>query len=126
MFVNKEISELMKGLISASKLLEPGGMIIVVSFHSIEDRIVKFFFNDLSSDKNLSRYLPKNENNIKIFQVDKKKPILPSQREVRINPASRSAKLRFALKLRDIDDYEKKFNEKFKFLLDIENISKKL
>ena len=81
---------------------------------------------ELSSDKNLSRYLPKNENNIKIFQVDKKKPILPSQREVKINPASRSAKLRFALKLRDIDDYEKKFNEKFKFLLDIENISKKL
>ena len=87
---------------------------------------MKFFFNDLSSDKNFSRYLPKNKNNEKIFQVDKKKPILPSQREVDINPASRSAKLRFALKLRDIDDYEKKFNEKFKFLLDIENISKKL
>ena len=126
MFVNNEISELMKGLVAASKLLEPGGMIIVVSFHSIEDRIVKFFFNDLSSGKNLSRYLPKNEHDKKIFKINKKKPILPSQREVEINPASRSAKLRFALKLRDIDDYEKKFNEKFKFLLDIENISKKL
>ncbi len=125
-FVNKEISELMKGLVAATKLLEPGGMIVVVSFHSIEDKIVKFFFNDLSSDKNLSRYLPNNGIGKKIFQVNKKKPITPSQREIEINPASRSAKLRFASKIGDIEGYEKKFNEKFKFLLEIENMSKKL
>ena len=126
MFVNTEISELINGLIAATKLLEPGGIIVVVSFHSIEDRIVKFFFNDLSSDKNLSRYLPKEGVSKKIFEVYKKKPIRPSEKEIEINPASRSAKLRFASKLRNIDGYEKKFNDKFKFLLDIESISEKL
>jgi len=125
-FVNREISELINGLVAATKLLEPGGMIVVVSFHSIEDKIVKFFFNDLSSDKNLSRYLPKDETSKKIFEIYKKKPIIPSRREIEMNPASRSAKLRFASKIRDIDEYEKKFNDKFKFLLDIEKISEKL
>ena len=43
-FVNKEISELIEGIIQATKLLKPGGKIIVVSFHSIEDKIVKYFF----------------------------------------------------------------------------------
>ncbi|OUX46435.1 MAG: 16S rRNA (cytosine(1402)-N(4))-methyltransferase [Candidatus Pelagibacter sp. TMED275] len=126
MFVNQEISELIKGLIAATKLLEPGGMIIVVSFHSIEDRIVKFFFNDLSSGKNLSRYLPGNSSEKKIFEIQKKKPIIPSNKEINTNPASRSAKLRYAIKLTDIDDYELKFYNKFKFLLDIENLSKKI
>ena len=126
MFVNREISELINGLVAATKLLEPGGMIVVVSFHSIEDKIVKFFFNDLSSEKNLSRYLPRDETRKKIFEIYKKKPIIPSKREIEINPASRSAKLRFASKLRNIDDYEKKFNDKFKFLLEIEKISEKL
>ena len=126
MFVNREISELINGLVAATKLLEPGGMIVVVSFHSIEDKIVKFFFNDLSSDKNLSRYLPRDETSKKIFEIYKKKPIIPSKKEIEINPASRSAKLRFASKLRNIDNYEKKFNDKFKFLLEIEKISEKL
>ena len=43
-FVNKEITELIKGIISATKKLKPGGKILVISFHSLEDKIIKFFF----------------------------------------------------------------------------------
>jgi len=50
-FVNKEISELIEGLINATKLLKTGGTIIIVSFHSIEDKIIKFFFNNYSKNK---------------------------------------------------------------------------
>ena len=58
-FVNKEISELINGIINATKFLKPGGKIIVVSFHSIEDKIVKYFFSNLSQNKSKpSRYLP--------------------------------------------------------------------
>ena len=47
-FVNKEITELINGIINATKKLKPGGKILVVSFHSIEDKIVKFFFTNFS------------------------------------------------------------------------------
>ena len=47
-FVNKEITELITGIISATKLLKPGGKILIVSFHSIEDKIVKYFFSNFS------------------------------------------------------------------------------
>ena len=50
-FVNKEISELIFGLINAAKIIKPGGKIIVVTFHSLEDKIVKFFFRSLSEKK---------------------------------------------------------------------------
>ena len=50
-FVNKEISELINGIINATKKLKPGGKILVVTFHSIEDKIVKFFFNNFSKNK---------------------------------------------------------------------------
>ena len=58
-FVNKEITELINGVINATKKLKPGGKILVVSFHSIEDRIVKYFFSNYSKNKSRSsRYLP--------------------------------------------------------------------
>ena len=60
-FVNKEISELIESLISSFKLLPKGGVIVVVSFHSIEDKIVKYFFHHYSQNKNSSRYLPEKE-----------------------------------------------------------------
>ena len=47
-FVNKEITELINGIINATKKLKPGGKILVVSFHSLEDRIVKYFFTNFS------------------------------------------------------------------------------
>ena len=80
-FVNKEISELIYGLINATKILKPGGIIIVVTFHSLEDKIVKFFFKNFSEKKSISRYMPKLAQENNIFKIVNKKPIIPSIRE---------------------------------------------
>ena len=58
-FVNKEISELIYGLINATKILKKDGILAVVTFHSLEDKIVKYFFKSLSENKSISRYEPK-------------------------------------------------------------------
>ena len=121
-FVNKEITELINGLIKAYNTLPIGGAIVVVTFHSIEDKIVKFFFKEYSEVKNSSRYLPKNSLSKKYFNLTKKKPIIPTKSEVKINPPSRSAKLRFAYKLEDGCDF-KKFVNNFDYLKDIENLN---
>ena len=121
-FVNKEVSELINGLINAYKILPIGGVIAVVTFHSIEDRIVKFFFKEYSESKNTSRYLPKFAANKKYFNLTKKKPIIPSFNEIKINNSSRSAKLRFAYKLQDGCDF-KNFIENFNYLKKIENLN---
>ena len=60
-FVNKEISELINGLIIAAKILKKKGVLAVVTFHSLEDKIVKYFFKSLSEHKSISRYQPKIE-----------------------------------------------------------------
>ncbi len=125
-FVNKEISELIYGLINATKILRPGGIMIVVTFHSLEDKIVKFFFKSLSEKKSISRYVPKLDNQDNIFELGNKKPIIPSNEELKENPRSRSAKLRFVIKKKNNFDFEKEILEKFSFLLEIENLSKKL
>ena len=125
-FVNKEISELIYGLINAAKILKSGGIIVVVTFHSIEDRIVKFFFKSLSENQSISRYMPKTNEKDKLFKLINKKPILPSNEEIKKNPPSRSAKLRFAIKEKDIVNFEKNILEKFSYLLEIENLSEKL
>ena len=81
--VNDELNNLKNVLPSALDVLEPGGRIVVISFHSLEDRIVKHFF----------------KNNIKFLKILTKKPIKPSEEEIKINPRSRSAKLRAVIKL---------------------------
>jgi len=124
-FVNKEISELIFGLINAFKILPVGGVIAVVSFHSIEDKIVKFFFKNFSQNKNSSRYIPDQTKEKKFFKLINKKPIFPSEKEIKINPPSRSAKLRYAIKIRHSENFDD-FIKKFKHLLDIEDLSKKL
>ena len=121
-FVNKEISELINGLINAYNILPIGGVIVVVTFHSIEDRIVKFFFKEYSELKNSSRYLPENNLNKKYFKLTQKKPITPTSKEINKNPPSRSAKIRYAYKSENGCDF-KIFLKKFKYLLDIENLS---
>ena len=125
-FVNKEISELIFGLINATKILEPGGKIVVVTFHSLEDKIVKFFFKSLSEKKSISRYMPKIEEKDNLFKIINKKPIVPSDRELKENILSRSAKLRFAIKEKDVPNFEKEILKKFNYLLEIENFSKKI
>jgi len=120
-FVNKEISELINGLINSFYLIPVGGIIAVVTFHSIEDKIVKFFFKNYSEVKNLSRYLPYKQINNRCFNLQNKKPITPSDKELKLNPPSRSAKLRFAVKINNECNFEE-FIQKFKKLLDIEKL----
>ncbi len=76
--VNRELENLKVGLSKALEALNPKGRLVVISFHSLEDRIVKKFMKE-NSDK---------------LKVLTKKPITPSEEEVRMNPSSRSAKLR--------------------------------
>ena len=125
-FVNKEISELIYGLINAAKLVKKDGIIAVVTFHSLEDKIVKYFFKSLSENKSISRYMPKGEDNINLFKLINKKPITPSEKEIYENPPSRSAKLRYVVKKEDFNDFETDILDKFSNLIEIENFSKKL
>ena len=125
-FVNKEISELIYGLINATKTLKKDGVIVVVSFHSLEDKIIKYFFKSLSEAKSISRYVPKTPTKKNLLNLISKKPILPSSTEVKQNPPSRSAKLRYAVKKYEFYNFETDILNKFKYLIDIENYSKKL
>ena len=103
--VNNEISELINGLINSFKILPVGGMLVIVTFHSIEDKIVKFFLKNYSENKNVSRYLPSKEEKKNLFKLINKKPIIPSINEIKLNPASRSAKLRYGIKLNNHSDF---------------------
>ena len=124
-FVNKEISELMYGLLNSFKILPIGGIIVVITFHSLEDKIVKYFFKNYSEIKNTSRYLPSHLKKKILFKLLKKKPILPDLNEIKKNPSSRSAKLRYGIKINDSSDFSE-FENKFEYLLNVENLGKKL
>jgi len=125
-FVNKEISELIYGLINATKILKKNGLIIVVSFHSLEDKIVKYFFKNLSETKSVSRYMPTTKEKVNLLKLVNKKPITATIKEVEENPSSRSAKLRSAIKKEEFYDFETDILDKFKYLIDIEKYSQKL
>ena len=125
-FVNKEISELIYGLINATKVLKKDGIIAVVTFHSLEDKIVKYFFKSLSENQSVSRYMPKGEEKINLFKSIIKKPISPSEKEIKKNPPSRSAKLRYVIKKESFYDFETDILKKFDHLIKIENFCKKL
>ncbi|MDR0677276.1 MAG: 16S rRNA (cytosine(1402)-N(4))-methyltransferase RsmH [Holosporaceae bacterium] len=84
--VNDELGELQAILKNALDLLQPEGIIAIVSFHSLEDRIVKLFFKDLAVNS--------------AFKLLTKKPVIPSKEEILLNPRSRSAKLRAISMLR--------------------------
>ena len=124
-FVNKEISELVDGIIKATKKLKPGGKILVITFHSLEDKIVKFFFNNYSKNKSRpSRYFPENKIEGKnLFEVYKNKVLRPSKKEVDQNNRSRSAKLRFAVRSNTNFQYPQDLINKFKTYLDLEAIN---
>ena len=121
-FVNKEITELIKGIINATKILKPGGKILVISFHSIEDKIVKYFFNNFSPNRSKSsRYLPETYDiNSSLFEKYKNQIFKPSNSEVEKNSLSRSAKLRFAIRNKNKFSYPDDLAIKFKRYLDLE------
>ena len=125
-FVNKEISELIHGLINATKVLKKNGILTVVTFNSLEDKIVKFFFKSLSENKSISRYVPVTEQVENLFILTQKKAIIPSDNEVRENLPSRSAKLRYGIKKSDFYDFETDIIDQFKHLIEIENFGDKL
>ncbi len=85
-FVNRELEELKTILQKSINLLNPEGKIIVVSFHSLEDRIVKIFFKEIIQRESS-------------FKILTKKPVIPTENEISLNPKSRSAKLRVLQKL---------------------------
>ena len=125
-FVNKEISELIFGLINAAKVLKKGGILGVVTFHSLEDKIVKYFFKSLSENKSISRYSPLIKQADTIFNLIQKKPITPSDEEVRENPPSRSAKFRYVIKKTDFYNFDTDIDKQFKNYIEIENYGDKL
>ena len=125
-FVNIEISELIYGLIYAAKIVDEGGIIAIVSFHSLEDKIIKYFFRSLSETKSISRYMPKIKEKTNLFKLINRKPITPSIQEIKENPPSRSAKLRFVIKEKNILNFETDILDKFNYLIEIENYSEKL
>ncbi|MDR6756646.1 16S rRNA (cytosine1402-N4)-methyltransferase [Mycoplana sp. BE70] len=93
-FVNDELGELARALFAAERVLKPGGRLVVVSFHSLEDRIVKKFFQDRSGRTTGSRHLPELIKKDVIFAPVGKSMIAASEEEAAANPRARSAKLR--------------------------------
>ena len=124
--VNKEISELIFGLINAAKVLKKDGVLAVVTFNSLEDKIVKYFLKSLSENKSISRYVPVTQQAETLFILDQKKAIVPTEKEVNENLPSRSAKLRYGIKKCNFYDFETDILDQFKNLIEIENFGDKL
>src|SRR5438067_4426656 len=95
-FVNEELDELHMALSAAERVLKPGGRLVVVSFHSLEDRIVKNFLAERSKAGGGSRHLPEIAQASPSFVVLTKRPVTPDEAEISANPRARSAKLRAA------------------------------
>jgi 16S rRNA (cytosine1402-N4)-methyltransferase len=93
-FVNDELRELAAGLLASERLLKPGGRLVVVAFHSLEDRIVKTFLVARSGRPAASRHQPERAAPEPTFRLLTKKPVEPSAGEIAANPRARSAKLR--------------------------------
>jgi 16S rRNA (cytosine1402-N4)-methyltransferase len=110
-FVNDELGQLVDGLLAAEKILRPAGRLVVVTFHSLEDRIVKRFLADRSGETSgPSRHKPAPERPSPTFDQLSGKPRTPRLEEVHLNPRARSAKLRAAVRLEapsraDISDF---------------------
>ena len=98
--VNDELGEVERGLAAAERLLAPGGRLAVVSFHSLEDRLVKDFLKEGSGlAARPSRHLPQAADSAARFRLISRKPIVAGPAELAANPRARSAKLRVAEKL---------------------------
>jgi 16S rRNA (cytosine1402-N4)-methyltransferase len=96
MFVNEELSELAGALAAAERVLKPHGRLVVVTFHSLEDRMVKAFLAERSRTAGVSRHQPDVEAPAPTFRLLTKRPVAPDEVEIAANPRARSAKLRAA------------------------------
>ncbi len=97
-FVNDELGELAQALFAAEQALKPGGRLVVVTFHSLEDRIVKTFFSDRAGKASGSRHMPIAHERAATFDRIGKPMVSASDAEAEINPRARSAKLRAGLR----------------------------
>src|SRR5439155_19406579 len=95
-FVNDELGELVRGIQAAERILKAGGRLAAVSFHSLEDRIVKAFLVDRSESRGGSRHAPQVKRVAPTFRVVTKRPVTADDDEITRNPRARSAKLRAA------------------------------
>jgi 16S rRNA (cytosine1402-N4)-methyltransferase len=95
-FVNEELAELVEALAAAERVLKPVGRLVVVTFHSLEDRIVKTFLAERSRTIVGSRHLPEVEAPVPTFRLLTKRPVVADETEIAANPRARSAKLRGA------------------------------
>ncbi|MBZ9937714.1 16S rRNA (cytosine(1402)-N(4))-methyltransferase RsmH [Mesorhizobium sp. BR1-1-16] len=98
-YVNEELDELGEALAAAERILKPGGRLVVVSFHSLEDRIVKRFLGERSEERaGGSRHLPERSIASPTFRLAAKGPSVADDAEIAMNPRARSAKLRAAIR----------------------------
>lgn len=97
-FVNEELYELEQALGAAERILKEGGRLVVVTFHSLEDRIVKTFLNERSKSPAGSRHAPLVQGATPTFSLLTRKAVIASDSEIRDNPRARSAKLRAAIR----------------------------
>jgi 16S rRNA (cytosine1402-N4)-methyltransferase len=95
-FLNEELDELAAALAAAEAVLKPGGRLVVVSFHSLEDRIVKTFLVERGRPSGASRHLPEVARPMPTFRLLTGRPVTPDELEIAANPRARSAKLRAA------------------------------
>lgn len=97
-FVNDELGELAQALFAAEQSLKPGGRLVVVTFHSLEDRIVKKFFSERSGKASGSRHLPMVQARAATFEPVGKGMVAATEEEAEANPRARSAKLRAGIR----------------------------
>jgi 16S rRNA (cytosine1402-N4)-methyltransferase len=95
-FLNEELDELAAALAAAEAVLKPGGRLVVVSFHSLEDRIVKTFLVERGRQSGSSRHLPEVVRPAPTFRLLTARPVTPDETEIAANSRARSAKLRAA------------------------------
>ncbi len=96
-YVNDELGELAAALMAAERVLKPGGRLVVVTFHSLEDRIVKRFLADRSAAPAGSRHMPQVQAQAATFEKPVR-AVTPGEAELAVNPRSRSARLRAAVR----------------------------